>query len=66
MSTKQMTPRTITLGGLYVEVETVNHHTHETACDLCGCPIYVGDTIYYCDMYAYCSRYCFKADQIDA
>lgn len=43
----------------------ITHHTQETACDNCGCPLYVGDTVYLSDdeARAYCSQSCARAGE---
>ena len=36
----------------------LQHYTHETTCDGCGCPLYVGDTAYATQEAVYCSPAC--------
>lgn len=38
--------------------ETITHHTQETSCDHCGCPLYVGDQAIFTDEGVFCSRRC--------
>lgn len=36
----------------------INHHTEEASCNYCGCPLYVGDTVFEYVGDAFCSRSC--------
>lgn len=29
----------------FTDSYTIRHHTEETLCDMCGCPLYVGDKV---------------------
>jgi len=43
----------------------ITRYTEETACDNCGCPLYVGDTVHLSDdeARAYCSNFCARAGE---
>jgi hypothetical protein len=36
----------------------IRHHSEETDCDQCGCPLYVADTVYTSDDDCFCSQSC--------
>lgn len=36
----------------------IYHHSEETACDECGCPLYVGDRVHTSNDDAFCSGVC--------
>lgn len=51
----------------HLRCQTIREHQHETACDWCGAPLYVGDRVYYStDGGAFCCRSCAAKATLDS